>query len=38
VRQDKLRELRGGELDRNWRRCWFCWRWRHDELALNEDR
>ncbi len=38
VRQDKWRELRGGELDRNRRRCWFCWRCRHDELASCEDR
>jgi hypothetical protein len=38
VREEKFRELRGGELNRNRRRCWFCWRCRHDELASYEDR
>ena len=34
----QIAELRGGKLDRNRRRCWFCWRCGHDELHSFEDR
>ncbi|HEY5864864.1 MAG TPA: hypothetical protein VI542_04825 [Candidatus Tectomicrobia bacterium] len=37
VREDKLLELRGGELHGNWRRSGLCWRDGHDSIVSYEE-